>query len=203
MFWCRAQVLLPHSLRRNIAETGRGLLRRWCSVKSRSPFEVLGLDPSASQLDIKKAYFDLSKKCHPDVYDAPDALQRFRDISQAYALLIDEELRQSYEAQAGIYQQGETSAKELFDRIFRDKRMKNPNIAVEERALHAITEAKKGNQEPMRDFVIDYRLPPQLFLPPEPLLEAQPGSSQGGIPEDGSRNSISDLFSKSPISGGA
>ncbi|CAK0826577.1 unnamed protein product, partial [Prorocentrum cordatum] len=178
--------------------------RRSCAGASRSPFEVLGLEASATQADVKRAYFELSKKCHPDVYDAPDALERFQEIGRAYTMLIDEELRRSYEAQAGIYQQGETSFQDLFDRIFRDKRLKDPSLAVEERALYAITEARKGNETPMRDFVVDYRLPPQLFLPPNPVLEARPGGGGGDedLADDGTRNTINDLLSKSPISGG-
>lgn len=168
---------------------------------SRTPFEVLGLEASATQAEVKKAYFELSKKCHPDVYDGPDALQRFQEIGKAYALLMDEDLRHSYETQAGIYQAGETSVQDLFDRVFKDMRLKNPNLAVEERALFAITESRKGNETPLRDFVVDYRLPPQLFLPPKPMLEATPGEADG-LADDGTRNAITDILSKSPISGG-
>eukprot|EP00928_Gymnodinium_smaydae_P005058 TRINITY_DN11743_c0_g1_i1.p2 TRINITY_DN11743_c0_g1~~TRINITY_DN11743_c0_g1_i1.p2 ORF type:complete len:116 (+),score=15.55 TRINITY_DN11743_c0_g1_i1:140-487(+) len=115
---------------------------------------------------------------------------------------MDEELRRSHEAQAGLYQQGETSAKELFDRVFRDQRLSNPVLAVEERALFAVMEQKKGNETPTRDFVVDYRLPPQFFLPKNPVLEAAPGSS-GRRDDDDRKSDISDFFSKSPISGGA
>lgn len=173
----------------------------------RSPFDVLGVKPDASEQDIRKAYFNLARKCHPDVYDAADAQQRFQEISNAYSLLIDEDQRRSYEAQAGLYQSGETSAKDLFDRVFTDQRFKNPILAVEERALYAVLEQKKGNDGPSRDFVVDYRLPPHFFLPRKPQLEAEPGTaSQGaaGAPQDDeSKNTIADFFSKSPISGGA
>lgn len=170
----------------------------------RSPYEVLGISTKANSEEIRKAYFTLAKNCHPDVYDAVDARARFQEISDAYALLINEQLRSSHDLQAGIYQSGETSAKDLFDRVFRDQRHVNPILAVQERALHAIMEAKKGNERPLTDFVIDYRLPPQLFLPPKPQLEAVPGSSQSEVDVADERgNTINDLLSKSPISGGA
>lgn len=167
------------------------------------PFETLGLKKGAPEADVKKAYFELAKKCHPDVYEAPDAELRFQEISRAYTLLIDEDTRHSYESQAGIYSSGEINTHDIFDRVFKDHRLRNPVQAVEERALFAITEAKRGNDKFLRDFCVDYRLPPQFFLPNKPQLVANPGEDSGVAPDgDDSRNSIGDMFSKSPISGG-
>lgn len=169
---------------------------------SDSPFKMLGVTEGASSDEIKKAYFELARKCHPDAYDGPDANQRFQEITNAYALLMDEDLRQSFEAQSGIYQNGETSSKDLFDRVFRDKRFRNPNLALEERALFAVMELKNGNEGPARDFVVDYRLPPQYFLPKRNQLGSETGNNDLADSQDHTKNSISDFFSKSPISGG-
>lgn len=51
----------------------------------RSPFEVLGVKPGASQTEIKSAFYKLVKQYHPDVN--PGAAAKFKEIHSAYSLL--------------------------------------------------------------------------------------------------------------------
>ncbi|MGD8966175.1 MAG: molecular chaperone DnaJ [Anaerolineae bacterium] len=60
-------------------------------------YEVLGVDRSASQPEIKKAYRKMARDYHPDVSDAPDAEARFKEINEAYQVLSDPEKRQAYD----------------------------------------------------------------------------------------------------------
>jgi curved DNA-binding protein CbpA len=62
------------------------------------PYEILQLSPAASPLDIRKAYLALAKALHPDVCQAPDALQRFQEVQFAYNLLKDPIAREIYRA---------------------------------------------------------------------------------------------------------
>lgn len=60
-------------------------------------YDILELKENASQDDIKKAYRKLSKQYHPDVN--PQGEEKFKDISEAYDVLGDENKRNNYDHQ--------------------------------------------------------------------------------------------------------
>jgi molecular chaperone DnaJ len=60
-------------------------------------YQILELDRNCSQDDIKKSYRKLSKKYHPDVNSESGAEDKFKKISEAYAVLSDPEKRQNYD----------------------------------------------------------------------------------------------------------
>lgn len=61
-------------------------------------YATLGIDKSASEDDIKKAYKTLAKKYHPDLNPGDaTAEQKFKDINEAYEILSDKEKRQQYD----------------------------------------------------------------------------------------------------------
>ena len=70
-------------------------------------YEVLGVPKEASEKDIKSAYRKLAMKYHPDRSDAPDAEEKFKELSEAYAVLSDPDKRQKYDqfGHAGINSQ--------------------------------------------------------------------------------------------------
>ncbi|KAH3667753.1 hypothetical protein WICMUC_005285 [Wickerhamomyces mucosus] len=61
------------------------------------PYKVLGVDKSASASDIKKAYYKLAKKYHPDINKEESAEKTFHDIQGAYEILSDTEKKQQYD----------------------------------------------------------------------------------------------------------
>lgn len=65
--------------------------------QKRDYYEVLGVDRSASQDVIKKAYRKLAMKYHPDVNKAPDAEEKFKEINEAYEVLSDADQRAAYD----------------------------------------------------------------------------------------------------------
>jgi len=70
----------------------------------RDYYEILGIDKKASTDDIKSSYRKLAMQYHPDKNKSPDAEERFKEISEAYAILSDQNKRQQYDqfGHAGI-----------------------------------------------------------------------------------------------------
>jgi molecular chaperone DnaJ len=63
----------------------------------RDYYDVLGVQRSASQDEIRKAYRGLARKYHPDVNDAEDAETRFKELNEAYQVLSDSQKRSAYD----------------------------------------------------------------------------------------------------------
>jgi curved DNA-binding protein len=61
-------------------------------------YEVLGVRRDASQEEIQQAYRKLARTYHPDLNKDPGAEERFKDISEAYAVLSDPATRKRYDA---------------------------------------------------------------------------------------------------------
>ncbi|XP_021737105.1 chaperone protein dnaJ A7A, chloroplastic-like isoform X1 [Chenopodium quinoa] len=74
-------------------------------VRAESDFySILGVSRNASKSDIKSAYRKLARSYHPDVNKEPGAEQKFKDISNAYEVLSDDEKRSIYDryGEAGL-----------------------------------------------------------------------------------------------------
>lgn len=65
-------------------------------------YQELSVKPSASDAEIKKAYFALAKKWHPDLNSAGEARAKFEKIAQAYETLGDEAQRDAYDEKNGF-----------------------------------------------------------------------------------------------------
>ena len=67
------------------------------ATTERDYYEILGVSRSASDADIKKAFRRLARERHPDVSDAGDAEERFRELVEAYEVLSKPESRSLYD----------------------------------------------------------------------------------------------------------
>lgn len=66
--------------------------------QKRDYYEVLGIDRNADEAAIKKAYRALAKKYHPDMNPGDaEAEKKFKEASEAYAILSDPEKRRQYD----------------------------------------------------------------------------------------------------------
>jgi molecular chaperone DnaJ len=94
------------------------------SVK-RDYYEVLGVAKEATPDQIKSAYRRLALQYHPDRNKSPGAEEKFKEISEAYAVLSDDQKRAQYdqfghEGIRGRYSQEDIFRTVNFDDIFRD-----------------------------------------------------------------------------------
>ena len=66
--------------------------------QKRDYYEVLGVDKGADDATIKKAYRQLAKKYHPDMNPGDkEAEKKFKEASEAYAVLSDPDKRRQYD----------------------------------------------------------------------------------------------------------
>ena len=94
-------------------------------MDKRDYYEVLGVDRGASSEDLKKAYRRLAMKFHPDRQSSdPKAEEKFKEASEAYEILNDEEKRAAYDrfGHAGVdpNQGGASGFEGSFSDIFGD-----------------------------------------------------------------------------------
>jgi molecular chaperone DnaJ len=66
-------------------------------MSKRDYYEILSIGKDANQQEIKRAYRRLAKKYHPDVNKSPEAEGKFKELSEAYEVLIDPDKRANYD----------------------------------------------------------------------------------------------------------
>ncbi len=72
-------------------------------IQNPTYYALLGLHPSASPIEIRRAYRELSKRYHPDTTDLPTdrATRKFQELNEAYATLSNPERRVMYDQKIG------------------------------------------------------------------------------------------------------
>ncbi|MEW5801485.1 MAG: DnaJ domain-containing protein [bacterium] len=173
-------------------------------MQKKNYYEILGIRSDATAEEIKKAYRSLALKYHPDRNTAPDAAEKFKEITAAYGVLIDENKRREYDrfqaaGQAGRrggyeyrsqQQQGQDFRYSQED-IFRDL-FNNPFYTTIFRELHREF-SKSGytfNEEFFRKVFSGYAQ--GIFF--TGWVYGFPGGGRGGR-QHGSGGSISGTFS--------
>src|SRR5919202_4248485 len=132
------------------------------ATTQRDYYEVLGVTRSADAGEIKRAFRKLARELHPDVSEAPDAEERFREVVEAYEVLSKRETRELYDrfGHAGLRSGGFTptqfdfgSLSDLFSAFFGDdlfgvgarpRRTRGADVAVEVEV--ELAEAARGTR---------------------------------------------------------
>ena len=100
-------------------------------MSKRDYYEVLGIDKSADESEIKKAYRKLAMKYHPDRNQGDsDAEAKFKEASEAYSILYDKEKRSAYDqfghsafdgnSQGGGFDFSSSQFSDIFEDFFGD-----------------------------------------------------------------------------------
>lgn len=93
----------------------------------RDLYEILGVNKTAGDNDIKNAYRKKARECHPDVaHDDPDGEHKFKELTFAYEILSDPQKRQDYDRWGleglrrgtGFDFNGFSTISDLFDAFF-------------------------------------------------------------------------------------
>jgi molecular chaperone DnaJ len=66
-------------------------------AQKRDYYETLGVQKNASVDEIKKAYRKLAREYHPDVNKTPGAEEKFKELSEAYSVISDQNKRAQYD----------------------------------------------------------------------------------------------------------
>lgn len=66
-------------------------------MQERDHYAILGISRNASKDKVKDAYRKLALRYHPDRNKSPAAGEKFKEISEAYAILSDDEKREQYD----------------------------------------------------------------------------------------------------------
>lgn len=88
--------------------------------KRRSLYDVLDVPHSATQDEIKAAYYELSLKYHPDVNKGQEAQHIFTELTKAYSVLSNLNSRREYDKEIGAYfTMRSTKKKETGEKVLR------------------------------------------------------------------------------------
>lgn len=91
-------------------------------VKDTTYYDILGIQPDATPIEIKKAYRKKAMLTHPDKHpDDPEAARKFQEVGEAYQVLQDPQLRDKYDQfgkEEAVPDSGFEDATEFFSTIF-------------------------------------------------------------------------------------
>ena len=76
-------------------------------MKYKDYYKILGVERTAGEEDIKKAYRKLARKYHPDVSKEANAKEKFQEVSEAYETLRDKEKRAAYDSLGSGFRPGQ------------------------------------------------------------------------------------------------
>lgn len=94
-------------------------------------YEILEISTEATTAEIKTAYRKLARKFHPDINKTPDAIERFKEITQAYETLSNAQKREQYNIINGIFKKEKqtTSSKKAEEEYCNNTTKNNKNTS--------------------------------------------------------------------------
>lgn len=126
-----------------------GLLDRCQELfRTANLYEVLGIAKEATDAEIRRSYYKVSLKVHPDrAPEDPQATEKFQVLGRLYAVLTDKEQRAVYDEQGVVDEEGDSLSQ---DRNWEDYwRLLFPKITVQD--IQDFERKYKGSEEEKQD----------------------------------------------------
>lgn len=123
--------------------------------RKRDYYVVLGVERTATETEIKRAFRELARKHHPDVAVVGDDGERFREINEAYAVLSDKDSRARYDRWGHADEGGSglsavvDAAQEIINDVFRRRRGKQKGKDLRYTLEVTFEEAAFGTSKPI------------------------------------------------------
>lgn len=117
-------------------------------------YEILGVSVDSTSAEIKSAYRKLARKYHPDINKHQDAIEKFKDISQAYETLSNPQKREQYNTLKGFFKTEQTkTSSQKAEEEYRSNKTKNQNSTAasqknnnKKKSDYTTNEIKKKNK---------------------------------------------------------
>ena len=119
-----------------------------------SIYEALGVSHDATEHEIRKAYFKLAVKVHPDRNpDDPQATERFQSLQKIYEVLTDPEKRRIYD-QTGCLDDEDMLSEEKFESLYEYYKKQFKEVTVD--AIEEFKASYQMSEEEMNDVLCYY-----------------------------------------------
>ncbi|GAA98426.1 uncharacterized protein L969DRAFT_94212 [Mixia osmundae IAM 14324] len=140
-------------------------------------YATLGIDRTASEAEIKKAYRKLALTEHPDKNRTEGASERFVVIQQAYEVLSDAQERAYYDQNYSDFVEGVGQGENTHDLDLADQTTRAPNISKRQLMRFFTADAYKGFEDSDAGFFATYRTLFELIAKDETLARPYPGEA--------------------------
>ena len=169
-------------------------------MAKRDYYEVLGVERGASEGDVKKAYRRLAMKHHPDRNAGnADAEEKFKEASEAYEVLSDQEKRERYDrfghagvegAGGGFNAGGFTDIGDIFGEVFGDIFSGGRGRRASRRGRDMEYTLDLTLEQAVRGDSVEVRVPTLVACDDCRGSGAKPGTSPSSCPECGGRGQV-------------
>lgn len=160
------------------------MLREFLALKTTTYYDMLNVLPTASESDIKRSYYQMAKKYHPDRYrplGVPDVLEHaewiFARISEAYEKLRDPDVRRRYDEFIGLVPENTVQTEAKVASVTAPRQSPEPSVSTQ--PVGTQTVGTKTGPVPPPSVAVGAGTTGSLSASTQPIGTSTGSSSQG------------------------